>query len=74
VSEGLGETTTEMESSSATKRKQPGVRKTPTAAEIEDLFSELESQDDKKKQFIEKYNFDIVNDEPLEGRYKWDRL
>lgn len=54
VSEGLGETTTEMESSSATKRKQPGVRKTPTAAEIEDLFSELESQDDKKKQFIEK--------------------
>ncbi|EOA31461.1 hypothetical protein CARUB_v10014646mg [Capsella rubella] len=70
VSEGLGETTTEMESSSAAE-----VRKTPTPAEIEGFFSELENEaDDKKKQFIEKYNFDIVNDEPLQGRYKWDRL
>ncbi|KAG7577822.1 Cyclin-dependent kinase inhibitor [Arabidopsis thaliana x Arabidopsis arenosa] len=72
VSEGLGETTTEMESSSATERKQPKVSKTPTPTEIEDFFSELEN--DSKKRFIEKYNFDIVNDEPLEGRYKWDRL
>ncbi|CAH8261024.1 unnamed protein product [Arabidopsis lyrata] len=72
VSEGLGETTTEMESSSATERKQPKVSKTPTPTEIEDFLSELEN--DNKKRFIEKYNFDIVNDEPLEGRYKWDRL
>ncbi|KAG7582513.1 Cyclin-dependent kinase inhibitor [Arabidopsis suecica] len=71
VSESLGEATTEMESSSATERKQPKVSKTPTPTEIEDFFSELEN--DNKKQFIEKYNFDIVNDEPLEGRYKWDR-
>ncbi|XP_010487841.1 PREDICTED: cyclin-dependent kinase inhibitor 6 [Camelina sativa] len=76
VSEGLGETTTEMESEvKGERRKQPEVSKTPTAAEIEGFFSELENEaEDKKKRFIEKYNFDIVNDEPLQGRYKWDRL
>ncbi|XP_010507472.1 PREDICTED: cyclin-dependent kinase inhibitor 6-like [Camelina sativa] len=76
VSEGLGETTTEMESEvKDERRKQPEVSKTPTAAEIEGFFSELENEaEDKKKRFIEKYNFDIVNDEPLQGRYKWDRL
>ncbi|ESQ47985.1 hypothetical protein EUTSA_v10021551mg [Eutrema salsugineum] len=75
VSEALGETT-EIESPSATDRddrRKPGeVGKSPTPAEIEEFFSELENEE--KKRFIEKYNFDIVNDKPLEGRYKWDRL
>nr|VDC72172.1 unnamed protein product [Brassica rapa] len=78
VSEALGETTeTEMESSSsALKRdnKPPGVSKIPTAEEVEAFLSELEGGDDKRKRFIEKYNFDIVNDKPLRGRYMWDRL
>ncbi|CAH2053332.1 unnamed protein product [Thlaspi arvense] len=74
----LGETTTtEMESPSATERddrKKPReVDTSPTPAEVEKFLSELEN-DDEKKRFIEKYNFDIVNDKPLEGRYKWDRL
>lgn len=46
-----------MKSSSATerdnRRKAPEVRKTPTRAEIEEFFSELEN-DDKQKRFIEK--------------------
>ncbi|CAN8258809.1 unnamed protein product [Cochlearia groenlandica] len=69
------EETTENDSSSAIKRdnrKKPA-RKTPTPAEIEDFFSELEN-DEKQKRFIEKYNFDIVNDKPLHGRYKWDLI
>ncbi|KAF3612028.1 hypothetical protein DY000_02049935 [Brassica cretica] len=78
VSEALGETTeTEMESSSpALKRdnKPPGVSKIPTAEEVEAFLSELEGGEDKQKRFIEKYNFDIVNDKPLQGRYMWDRL
>ncbi|CAF2100382.1 hypothetical protein HID58_019181 [Brassica napus] len=78
ASEALGETTeTEMESSSpALKRdnKPPEVSKIPTAEEIEAFLSELEGGEDKQKRFIEKYNFDIVNDKPLQGRYMWDRL
>ncbi|KAF8081768.1 hypothetical protein N665_0868s0022 [Sinapis alba] len=70
VSEALGETT-ETESSSA--RKSPEVsKKSPTPGEIEEFLSELENKD--QKRFIEKYNFDIVNDKPLQGRYKWDRF
>ncbi|KAL1202835.1 Cyclin-dependent kinase inhibitor 6 [Cardamine amara subsp. amara] len=69
VSEALGETTTEMKSSSSASKK------TPTPAEIDNFLSELEEKnDEKQKKFIEKYNFDIVNDKPLEGRYKWDRF
>ncbi|CAH8372834.1 unnamed protein product [Eruca vesicaria subsp. sativa] len=74
VSEALGETT-ETASSSAIKRDEPPeVSKVPTAEEIESFLSELEGGDDKQKRFIEKYNFDILNDKPLQGRYMWDRL
>uniref|UniRef100_A0A1J3ITX1 Cyclin-dependent kinase inhibitor n=1 Tax=Noccaea caerulescens TaxID=107243 RepID=A0A1J3ITX1_NOCCA len=72
-SEALGEIT-EMESSSVTEKDdRREVSKKPTPEEIDDFFSEL-GDDDKQKRFIEKYNFDIVNDKPLEGRYKWDRV
>ncbi|CAH8386698.1 unnamed protein product [Eruca vesicaria subsp. sativa] len=71
-----GSETTEMESSSATERDDrktsPEVSKSPTPEAIEEFLSELESKD--QKRFIEKYNFDIVNDKPLQGRYKWDRF
>ncbi|KAG2315904.1 hypothetical protein Bca4012_066752 [Brassica carinata] len=70
VNPALGETT-EMESSSSAQ-KSPEVSKSPTPGEIEEFLSELEDKD--QKRFIEKYNFDIVNDKPLQGRYKWDRL
>ncbi|KAJ4872464.1 Cyclin-dependent kinase inhibitor 6 [Raphanus sativus] len=66
--EALGETT-EMESSSSSAQK---VSKSPTPGDIEEFLSELENKD--QKRFIEKYNFDIVNDKPLQGRYKWGSI
>lgn len=49
VSDGLEETTTEMKSSSASK-------KTPTPAEIDEFLTELEEkEDEKQKKFIEKW-------------------
>ncbi|KAJ4897824.1 Cyclin-dependent kinase inhibitor 6 [Raphanus sativus] len=66
--EALGETT-EMESSSSSAQK---VSESPTPGEIEEFLSELENKD--QKRFIEKYNFDIVNDKPLQGRYKWGSI
>ncbi|KAL3517795.1 hypothetical protein ACH5RR_020384 [Cinchona calisaya] len=43
----------------------------PSAAEIEEFFARVEQQ--QQRQFIEKYNFDVVNDVPLPGRYEWVR-
>ncbi|XP_076949070.1 cyclin-dependent kinase inhibitor 7-like [Bidens hawaiensis] len=61
----------EMESSSTLKpnppsRKQPN---NPTAAEIEAFFAVMESKEHKR--FADKYNYDIVNDVPMDGRYQW---
>ncbi|GLU20004.1 hypothetical protein SLE2022_362220 [Rubroshorea leprosula] len=52
-------------------RRSP-VEKIPTEAELEEFFSAAEK--DIQKQFFEKYNYDILTDEPLEGRYDWVRL
>ncbi|KAL1198898.1 Cyclin-dependent kinase inhibitor 3 [Cardamine amara subsp. amara] len=41
----------------------------PTASELEEFFSYAEKQ--QQRLFMEKYNFDIVNDVPLTGRYEW---
>ncbi|XP_027347823.1 cyclin-dependent kinase inhibitor 7-like [Abrus precatorius] len=46
--------------------------KMPPKAEIEEFFEMAEKYD--QKRFAEKYNFDIVRDMPLEGRYQWVRL
>eukprot|EP00250_Pteridium_aquilinum_P012702 c20886_g2_i1 orf=1101-2216(+) len=40
--------------------------------EIEDFFLQAEQQE--QRRFIERYNFDPVNDTPLPGRYDWTRL
>ncbi|GAB2298529.1 hypothetical protein Dimus_032593 [Dionaea muscipula] len=44
----------------------------PTAFEMEEFFvnAELEQQ----KLFVERYNFDVVNDSPLPGHYEWVRV
>ncbi|KAG2719825.1 hypothetical protein I3843_02G005100 [Carya illinoinensis] len=47
-------------------------RKMPTESEIEEFFADAEK--DLQKRFVEKYNYDIFNDVPLEGRYEWVRL
>ncbi|ESW28542.1 hypothetical protein PHAVU_003G295400 [Phaseolus vulgaris] len=46
--------------------------KEPPKAEIEEFFVMAEKYE--QKRFVEKYNFDIVRDMPLEGRYQWVRL
>ncbi|KAK9060361.1 hypothetical protein SSX86_021065 [Deinandra increscens subsp. villosa] len=69
-----------MESSSTTKnkavtsRRQPPATaaQIPTAAEIDEFFNV--AQKEEHKRFIDKYNFDILNDVPIDGRYQWVRL
>ncbi|GMI76877.1 hypothetical protein HRI_001356900 [Hibiscus trionum] len=58
--------------SEADSRRRSTVEKMPTEAELEEFFAAAEKK--VTKQFAEKYNYDIVKDEPLEGRYLWARL
>lgn len=46
--------------------------KMPSEDELEEFFAAAEKNLQKK--FIDKYNFDIAKDEPLEGRYEWVRI
>ncbi|ESQ32406.1 hypothetical protein EUTSA_v10004871mg [Eutrema salsugineum] len=41
----------------------------PTTSELEEFFAYAEQQ--QQRLFMEKYNFDIVHDMPLTGRYEW---
>ncbi|XP_015574099.1 cyclin-dependent kinase inhibitor 4 isoform X4 [Ricinus communis] len=47
-------------------------RHIPTAHEMDEFFTGAEEE--QQKRFIEKYNFDPVNDKPLAGRYEWAKL
>ncbi|MFQ6662496.1 hypothetical protein Gotur_030325 [Gossypium turneri] len=58
--------------SEANSRRRSTAEKMPTEAELEEFFAAAEKK--VKQQFAEKYNYDIVKDEPLEGRYQWVRL
>ncbi|KAL9229760.1 hypothetical protein vseg_005194 [Gypsophila vaccaria] len=44
----------------------------PSEYEIQEFFSTAEKQ--LQKQFSDKYNFDVVKDVPLEGRYEWVQI
>uniref|UniRef100_A0A803NKP5 TF-B3 domain-containing protein n=1 Tax=Cannabis sativa TaxID=3483 RepID=A0A803NKP5_CANSA len=44
---------------------------TPPRNEIEEFFAIAEKTE--QKRFTEKYNFDVVKDTPLDGRYQWGR-
>ncbi|CAI9272537.1 unnamed protein product [Lactuca saligna] len=46
--------------------------KMPPEVELEAFFAAAE--EDLNKQFKEKYNYDVVNDIPLKGRYDWVEL
>ncbi|KAL8229220.1 hypothetical protein R6Q57_014120 [Mikania cordata] len=46
--------------------------KLPPATELEEFFASAEKQ--LYKRFKHKYNYDIVNDTPLEGRFEWFEL
>ncbi|KFK26372.1 hypothetical protein AALP_AA8G240000 [Arabis alpina] len=47
-------------------------RHLPTTPEMDEFFSGAEEE--QQKQFIEKYNFDPVNEQPLPGRYEWKKV
>lgn len=44
-------------------------RNIPTTQEMEEFFAFAEQQ--QQRLFIEKYNFDVINDLPLPGQYEW---
>ncbi|XP_076882885.1 cyclin-dependent kinase inhibitor 4-like isoform X2 [Bidens hawaiensis] len=44
----------------------------PSTSEVDEFFMGPEKQ--QQQLFIEKYNFDPVNDKPLRGRYEWMKL
>ncbi|KAJ6385757.1 hypothetical protein OIU77_028849 [Salix suchowensis] len=50
------------------RRKSPAV-KMPSQAEIDAFFAGAEKEE--QKRFAEKYNYDVVKDLPMEGRYQW---
>ncbi|MFS7978743.1 putative cyclin-dependent kinase inhibitor [Helianthus anomalus] len=47
-------------------------RRTVSEAEIEEFFASAEKE--RQKRFKDKYNYDIVKDTPLEGRFEWIQL
>ncbi|CAM8926661.1 unnamed protein product [Rhodiola kirilowii] len=61
----------EMESQSIASTRSV-VYEAPTAEEIEEFFSAAEKIE--AQRFKEKYNYDIVNDVPVEGRFQWSRV
>ncbi|XP_071707713.1 cyclin-dependent kinase inhibitor 4-like [Rutidosis leptorrhynchoides] len=44
----------------------------PLTVEMDELFTEPEKQ--QQRLFVEKYNFDPVNDKPLPGRFEWVKM
>ncbi|XP_076914136.1 cyclin-dependent kinase inhibitor 3-like [Bidens hawaiensis] len=51
------------------RRKVLPVKKMPPEAELEEFFAS--AQKGLNERFKNKYNYDIVNDIPLEGRFEW---
>ncbi|GER56650.1 cyclin dependent kinase inhibitor family protein [Striga asiatica] len=48
------------------------VKLSPSPSDLEEFFAAAEKYD--QKRFVEKYNYDIIRDVPLEGKYQWVRL
>ncbi|XP_058182272.1 cyclin-dependent kinase inhibitor 5-like isoform X2 [Rhododendron vialii] len=68
-----GSTTRPTMSTEANRRLQNSMpRHIPTAKEMDEFFASAEEK--QRRQFIEKYNFDPVNNAPLPGRYEWSKL
>ncbi|KAK1558756.1 hypothetical protein Q3G72_006203 [Acer saccharum] len=51
------------------QERRNDLRIVPTTRQIEEFFACAEQQ--QERLFIEKYNFDVVNDLPFSGRYEW---
>ncbi|XP_038713563.1 cyclin-dependent kinase inhibitor 3-like isoform X2 [Tripterygium wilfordii] len=68
-----GSTSRWKSSVTANHRTQNDIqRNNPITHEVEEFFSYAEQQ--QQREFMEKYNFDIVNDLPLSGRYEWVQI
>ncbi|MCL7046561.1 hypothetical protein MKW94_016770 [Papaver nudicaule] len=68
-----GSTTRTTNSTARNQRIQNPMRgNIPTTREVEEFFAVAEQE--QQRTFIERYNFDPVNDSPLPGRYEWERL
>lgn len=68
-----GSTTRATRSSATNQRiRNSRQRNIPTTNEVEEFFASAEQQ--QQRIFIEKYNFDPVNEAPLPGRYEWERV
>ncbi|KAG5531296.1 hypothetical protein RHGRI_026042 [Rhododendron griersonianum] len=68
-----GSTTRPTMSTEANRRLQNSMpRHIPTTMEMDEFFAGAEEK--QRCQFIEKYNFDPVNNAPLPGRYEWSKL
>lgn len=57
---------------SLTKDLNDVLQSVPSTQEMEEFVVYAEQQ--QHRRFIEKYNFDIVNDLPLQGRYEWVKI
>ncbi|KQJ97051.1 cyclin-dependent kinase inhibitor 4 [Brachypodium distachyon] len=65
--------TTRLSHSNSHRRVQAPVRHIiPSSAEMNEFFAAAEQL--QQQSFIERYNFDLANDCPLPGRYKWVKL
>lgn len=66
----------EMESTARPNKSNPRRRltgeKMPSEDDLEEFFSSAEKN--LQKRFIDKYNYDVVKDEPLEGRFEWVQI
>ncbi|KAM2640294.1 hypothetical protein TB1_026696 [Malus domestica] len=64
----------EAESTAEPKEVESQRRSPPVVnvSELEEFFAATEKESQQK--FIEMYNYDVVKDEPLEGRYEWIQL
>ncbi|KAI8538010.1 hypothetical protein RHMOL_Rhmol09G0067300 [Rhododendron molle] len=68
-----GSTTRPTMPTEANRRLQNSMpRHIPTVNEMDEFFAGAEEK--QRRQFIEKYNFDLVNDTPLPGQYEWSKL
>ncbi|WOL09956.1 cyclin-dependent kinase inhibitor 4-like [Canna indica] len=67
-----GSTNRSTYSTAANRRMQSVHHNIPTANEMEEFFSGAEQL--QQRIFIERYNFDPVNDHPLPGRYEWVKV
>lgn len=63
---------TRRPASEINSRRRSVNKKMPSSAEIDEFFSAAEK--DLQRQYAEKYNFDFVKEQPLEGRYNWVRV